>query len=168
MKSSRFSVLFCLASFYILLVYFDVHLNAQFHAFDAVVSEAWSKGWQMRHLPWNQCYLWSCSWIWSPNQRQCVLLYTIVQVLAHEETCEDFFFPRSLLYKLLFLKKSRIMQSRFARKAPCFIHAHLDIKVNISEVSMELPHPGFGYTKLFSLIFSTVAMRECEVLRDNV
>lgn len=78
------------------------------------------------------------------------------------------FFSRSLLYKLLFLKKSRIMQSRFARKAPCFIHAHLDIKVNISEVSMELPHPGFGYTNLFSLIFSTIAMRECEVLRDNV
>lgn len=60
------------------------------------------------------------------------------------------------------------MQSRFAKKAPCFIHTHLDIKVNISEVNMELWHPGFGYIKLFSLIFSTIAMRESEILRDKV
>lgn len=31
------------------------------------------------------------------------------------------------------------MQSRHSKKAPCFIHTHLDIKVSISEVNMELP-----------------------------
>lgn len=60
------------------------------------------------------------------------------------------------------------MQNRLAEKAPCFIHTHLDIKVNISEVNMELPHPGFGYIKLFSSMFSTIAIRECEILRDKV
>lgn len=60
------------------------------------------------------------------------------------------------------------MQSRLAKKAPCFIHTHLDIKVNISRVNMELSHPGFGCTTLFSSIFSTIAMRESEILRDNV
>lgn len=60
------------------------------------------------------------------------------------------------------------MQSRFAKKAPCFIHTHLDIKVNISEVNMDLSHPGFGCTKLFSSIFSTTAMRESEILRAKV
>lgn len=60
------------------------------------------------------------------------------------------------------------MQSRHAKKAPCFIHTHLDIKVNISEVNMELPHPGFAYTKLFLIIFCTVAVRESEILRDKV
>lgn len=60
------------------------------------------------------------------------------------------------------------MQSRLAKKAPCFIHTRLDIKVNIPEVSVELPQPGFRYTKLFSLIFSAIAMRECKILRDKV
>lgn len=33
---------------------------------------------------------------------------------------------------------------------------------------MELPHPGFVNIKLFSLIFPTVTMKECEILRDKV
>lgn len=44
----------------------------------------------------------------------------------------------------------------------------LDGKVNISQLSMVLPHPDFGYTEVFSLIFPTVAMKECEILKDKV
>lgn len=44
------------------------------------------------------------------------------------------------------------MQNRLAKKAPYFFHTHLVIKVNISEENMGVPHPGFGYIRLFSLI----------------
>lgn len=56
----------------------------------------------------------------------------------------------------------------FIRKLNCCVLIYLDSYVNIAEVNMKLTHSGsgFGFWKLFSLVFPTVVTKECGILRD--